>query len=223
MTMWSNASPLTEAIDSIARAVLAIVRTHPVRVLIDGRSAAGKTTFSNALARRLVAVGKEVVVAEFDEFHPNGYRSRGGSWSYTPERYLEDGFDFAAFQKMVMTPAASGGSRLVTLSLEDPSRQAVLPPDGILLVDGSFLAKPSLRASWDFVIWLDVSFETMVERAALRDVAWVHDELKVRHHYETFWQHVHALYEGLGPRDTADAIVDNEDPSRPRLRLRRPE
>ena len=124
---------------------------------------------------------------------------------------------------MVMTPAASGGSRLVTLSLEDPSRQAVLPPDGILLVDGSFLAKPSLRASWDFVIWLDVSFETMVERAALRDVAWVHDELKVRHHYETFWQHVHALYEGLGPRDTADAIVDNEDPSRPRLRLRRPE
>jgi len=72
MTMWSNASPLTEAIDSIARAVLAIVRTHPVRVLIDGRSAAGKTTFSNALARRLVAVGKEVVVAEFDEFHPTG-------------------------------------------------------------------------------------------------------------------------------------------------------
>jgi uridine kinase len=212
---------VSDPIQAIAVAILAVQRSHAVRVLVDGRSAAGKTTFASELARRLAVGGRQVVVAEFDEFHPAGYRSSGGSSAYTPERYLEEGFDFAAFDRDVMGPAAPGGDGRLTLSLEDPSPRADLRPDGILVVDGCFLAKPALRGAWDFVIWLDVSFETMVERAARRDVAWVHDEATVRRRYQTFWRDTHALYEGLGPRETADAIIDNEDALRPRLiRLR---
>ena len=212
---------MSDPIQAIAAAILAIERPHPVRVLVDGRSAAGKTTFASELARRLSAGGRQVVVAEFDAFHPAGYRASGGSSTYTPARYLEEGFDFAAFDRAVMAPAAPGGDGRLTLSLEDPSQRADLRPDGILVVDGCFLAKPALRAAWDFVMWLDVSFETMVERASRRDVAWVHHEAKVRRHYQTFWRDTHSLYESLGPRETADAIVDNEDALRPRLiRLR---
>jgi uridine kinase len=211
---------MRELIERLSDAILAIVRPHPVRVLIDGRSAAGKTTFSDALAAALSAGGRQVVVAHFDEFHPPGYAARGGSAPYTPEQYLETGFDFAAFERMVMAPAASGSGRL-SLSLDDPEQHASLRPDGILVADGCFLAKPALRAAWDFMIWLDVSFETMVERAAVRDVAWVRDEAKVRRRYQTFWQQTHSLYEDLRPRDTADAIIDNEDAQRPQLvRLR---
>ena len=215
---------MVDVIDALADAILAINRPYPLRVLIDGRSAAGKTTFSGALAAGLAAGGRQVVVAEFDAFHPPGYRTGGGSSAYTPERYLEAGFDFAAFDRMVMSPAAPGGSGRLRLSLEDPRREATLRPDGMLLVDGCFLAKPALRPAWDFMIWLDVSFETMIERAAGRDVAWVGDASLVRRRYQTFWRATHSLYERLGVRDTADAIVDNDDASRPRLiRLRRVE
>jgi len=213
---------MADVIDALAGAILAIALPHPVRVLIDGRSAAGKTTFSETLAKRLAAGGRQVVVAHFDEFHPVGYRTSGGSAAYTPARYLDEGFDFAAFEAMVMAPAAPSGSGRLTLSLEDPSQRAVLRPDGILVADGCFLAKPALRAAWDFMIWLDVSFETMIERAAARDVAWVGDAARVRRTYRTFWRETHSLYEPLGPRESADAIVDNEDAARPRLvRLRR--
>jgi uridine kinase len=208
---------MSDAIRSISAAILALGKPHPLKVLIDGRSAAGKTTFSEALAGLLATSGRQVVLVRFDEFHPAGYRTAGGSAAYTPEAYLDDGFDFAAFDRMVMEPAASRGSRRITLSLEDPAQRAVLNPDGILVADGCFLAKPRLRAQWDFMVWLDVSFETMVERAAARDVAWVGDEAKVRRRYQTFWRKTHALYESLGPRETANAIVDNEDANHPRL------
>jgi uridine kinase len=130
---------------------------------------------------------------------------------------VDEGFDFGAFQRMVMTPAGPGGSRRLALSREEPSKQAVLDPDGVLVADGCFLAKPTLRSEWDFMVWLDVSFEAMIERAAARDTGWVGDEAKVRSRYQTFWRETHALYEDLGPRETADAIVDNEDINHPRL------
>jgi uridine kinase len=210
---------VNQPVERLSAAILAIVRPRPVRVLIDGRSAAGKTTFSDALADHLATSRRQVVVAHFDEFHPAGYRTRGGSAPYTPEQYLETGFDFAAFERMVMAPAAGAGR--LSLSLDDPDEQAMLGQDGILVVDGCFLAKPALRPAWDYMIWLDVSFETMVERAAGRDVAWVGDTAKVRLRYETFWRETHSLYESLGPRESANAIVDNEDAARPRLlRLR---
>jgi uridine kinase len=208
---------MSDAIESISTAILALGKLHPLRVLIDGRSAAGKTTFSEALAGRLAASGRQVVLVHFDDFHPTGYRTGGGSAAYTPESYLEGGFDFGAFHRMVMAPAGPAGSRRLTLSLEDLSQEAVLSHDGIVVADGCFLAKPSLRAQWDFMIWLDVSFETMIRRAAVRDVAWVGDEAKVRHRYETFWRETHDLYERQGPRETADAIIDNEEPNHPRL------
>jgi uridine kinase len=205
-----------DPLETIARAILALRRPHPPRVLIDGRSAAGTTTFSAALAARL-AQARPVVLAHFDDFHPLGYAAGGGSAPYTPAEYLERGFDFAAFERLVMAPAAPGGSGETALALADPSRTVKLAADGILLVDGCFLAKPGWRERWDFVVWLDVSFETMIERAAGRDVAWVGDAAKVRRRYAGFWRETHSLYERWGPRETADAIVDNEDAARPRL------
>lgn len=206
-----------EVVEWVAAAILAIVRPHPVRVLIDGRSAAGKTTLSEGLAARLASGGRQALVAHFDEFHPRGYRTSGGSAAYTPERYLEAGFDFAAFDRMVMSPSAPGGSGRLALSLGDRRQRARLRPEGILVVDGCFLAKPGLRAAWDFMLWLDISFETMVERAAGRDVDWVGDETVVRRRYRTFWRQTHRLYESLGARESADAVIDNEDPARPSL------
>jgi len=214
-------------LETLADAILPIERPHPVRVAIDGRSAAGKTTFSAALAERLAASGREIAVVHLDDYHPVGYRQGGGSAAYTPERYIDEGFDFAAFQRDVLEPTRPGGSGAVAFALagvfdDAPECGVVLGPGSILIVDGAFLLKPDLRGWWDYAIWLDVSFETMIRRAVGRDVAWVGDAEQVRRRYATFWTTTHALYEAMGPREAADAIVDNQDPAAPRLVRSRP-
>ena len=68
-----------------------------------------------------------------------------------------------------------------------------------------------MREFWDFVIWLDVRFETMIERAARRDIAWMPSEAAVRARYRDRWIPLHNLYEQTGARSYADIIIDNED------------
>lgn len=202
----------------VAASILALRRGRPTRVLVDGRSAAGKTTFATTLGEKLAASGRDVLTIHFDDFHPAGYRPLGSS-IYSPERYLEEGFDFAAFERLVLAPTAPGGSRRIAHALpgEDASGETELARDGLLLVEGAFLLKPALRQWWDFAIWLDVGFETMVGRALERDVAWVGDAAKVRARYEGFWTETHRLYETCGARDAAHAVIDNEAATNPSL------
>ncbi len=212
---------MTPVINEVAESILGMRRERPTRALIDGRSAAGKTMFAAALVERLAHAGREVLTVHFDDFHPLGYRPQGSS-AYTPERYLEEGFDFGAFERLVLAPTAKGGSRRVALALpgasdDHPNGETQLAEDGVLLLEGAFLLRPALRGWWDFAIWLDVSFETMVERAVARDVAWVGDPAKVRARYEGFWTDTHSLYEACGAREAAHAVIDNEDPANPRL------
>ena len=213
----SGAAP---AIEQVAASILGLRRERPLRVLIDGRSAAGKTTFAATLGERLAASGREVLTAHFDDFHPAGYRPQGSS-AYSPERYLDEGFDFGAFERFVIAPTALAGSRHVVSALpgasDAGSGEMLIADDGILLVEGAFLLKPALRVWWDFTIWLDVSFATMVERAVARDVAWVGDADKVRARYQGFWTDTHSLYEACGAQGAAHAVIDNEAPANPRL------
>src|SRR5678810_31350 len=85
---------------------------HPLRVGIDGRSAAGKTTFADELATTLEARGVSVLRASIDDFHPKGYKFRSRQDDWTPELCLGEGFEYAAFRRLVLEPLGPGGSRL---------------------------------------------------------------------------------------------------------------
>jgi len=61
---------VSAALETVAQAILALRWPRPVRALIDGRSAAGKTTLSYALAERLAPAGRQVLTIPLDEFHP---------------------------------------------------------------------------------------------------------------------------------------------------------
>jgi uridine kinase len=213
-----------QLIGRLAGAVLAIERPHPVRVAIDGRSAAGKTTFAEALAAALRLSGRRVLRASIDDFHPPGHAARSAAGGYSAETVYEEGFDYAAFKRLVLEPLGAGGDRRVTLALHDSladrpiaGAAAVAHPDAIVIVDGAFLLRVELRGCWDLAIWLDVSFETMLARAVRRDVAWVGDEAKVRDAYLRRWAPAHRLYEATGAMAAAHVVIDNEDPFNPRL------
>jgi uridine kinase len=64
-----------------------------------------------------------------------------------------------------------------------PERWIDAEPDCIAIVDGAFLLRPELENCWDVLVWLDIDFETMVERARERDMAWVGSEDAVVERY----------------------------------------
>jgi uridine kinase len=200
-------------------------RDRPLRLGIDGRSAAGKTTIGDELASLLRSNGRQCFRASIDDFHPPGYKHRAMAGAFTPETYLREGYDYAAFRQLLLEPLGPGGTRRVRLnfwnSQDDlPFREdwVAFPEDAILIADGAFLLIPMLRFLWDFVIWMDVDWETMLERASSRDVAWVGSAALVRERYLTGWIPRHQWYEEtLRPRELVDVEVDNKDIAHPRV------
>jgi uridine kinase len=208
-------------LDDLATLIQRIARPHPVRVAVDGRSAAGKTTLADALANVLVRSQRQVLRAGIDDFHPPGHARRP---DYTPQSLYDEGYDYRSFQRLLLDPLGPGGSRSVRLALHDslsdrPAATETLSADddAIAIIDGAFLLRPELRSHWDLALWLDIPFATMLERAVARDVAWVGDAETVRKRYLARWLPAHELYEVTGAREAANVIVDNEDPARPRL------
>jgi uridine kinase len=214
-----------QVLHQLAEAVLERRASRPTLVAIDGRSAAGKSTLGDELSTILRSQGKNVLRASIDDFHRPGhkYRSQHGEW--TPERYFDEGYDYEAFLAVLLRPLTEDRSRRCRLGIFDSYRDEPLPEvwhtvstDGIVLVDGVFLLRPELAGYWDYVIWVDIDWETMIERACRRDVAWVGSEEVVRERYRRHWIPTHELYEGLvDPRDRAHAMIDNRDIERPHV------
>jgi uridine kinase len=199
---------------------------HPLRVGIDGRSAAGKTTFADELATTLEARGVSVLRASIDDFHPKGYKFRSRQDDWTPELCLGEGFDYAAFRRLVLEPLGPGGSRLCRLKVLNagtdeayPEEWTESPPGAIAVCDAAFAFVPELADAWDLTVWLDVSLEAMFARAEERDVAWTGSREAVRERYEAVWMPTHLLYERLySSRERADWVIDNEEFDQPRVR-----
>jgi uridine kinase len=215
----SRAEVLSGLVESIQR----MPATQPLRVGIDGRSGAGKTTIADELADVLGGEGRLCVRASIDDFHPPGYKHRAIAGDFTPADYLREGYDYDAFRRSVLEPLGPRGDRRCRLKLWNPHDDQPFrdewvnaTEDAILLVDGVFLLLPSIRAHWDFAIWMDVDWETMLIRAEKRDVAWVGSGALVRERYTTGWIPRHRFYEEtIGPRELVDVVVDNNDVDHP--------
>ena len=192
---------------------------------IDGRSAAGKTTLADELEGALTSRGHTVHRASIDDFHPPGHAQRSASGGYTAESYYAEGFDYALFARELLQPARGMEPRGARLRAWDSyhdrpneDESVRFTPGDVLVVDGAFILRPELRGFWDYVVWLDISFETMVERARRRDLAWMPSVEAIEERYRQRWVPLHTLYETrTGARDFASVIVDNTDPANPAI------
>jgi uridine kinase len=202
----------------------------PALWAVDGRSAAGKTTLADALAAHIHKAGRTALRCSIDDFHPPGHKRRSRAGGYTPESFYEEGYDYTAFRECVLNPLMPGGSRRCRLGLWDsyhdiplPEEWVDVPDDAVLIVDGGYLFHPTLAACWDFTIWLHVKWSVMVERAVVRDTAWVGDPELVRARYESVWIPAHQHYEAVtNAPSRASLVVDNTRPATPVL-LREPQ
>jgi uridine kinase len=203
------------------------VRSHPVRVAIDGVDASGKTVLADRLVPLIEKRNRPVIRATIDSFHnPQKLRYQRGVNS--PAGYYYDSFNYEVLQQDLLIPLGPGGNlkyRQAAFNLKDnisiPEIWYKAPANAVLLFDGVFLLRPELIQYWDFSIFLDVDFRISVPRAVQRDILsgdqnWNANTLQAR--YERRYVPGQQLYlREARPQEQASIIVDNNDYQNPRI------
>src|SRR5262245_32162304 len=216
-----------EIIDRLAEAVSSLKLGHPIRVAVDGRTASGKTTLAGELSQALRQRGLPVTSTSVDGFHrPKAERYRQGR--HSPKGYYEDARDLAAIRRLLLDPLGPGGDRRYRTASFDLERDVPVDvpaekaaSNAVLIVDGTFLQRPSLAPGWDFVVFVEVPVEVALARGAARDADLLGGLAAATDMHLKRYQAAFALYtQECDPLARADAVVDNSDPRAPVLRLR---
>jgi uridine kinase len=200
---------------------------RPMRIAIDGRTAAGKTTLSDELAALIGNRGRPVIRTSIDGFH-RSKAQRYARGRYSAEGYYYDARDLPAVVNLLLIPLGPRGDgtyRTASFDLENDrpieqeSRQA--PADAVLIVDGTFLQRPELRDHWDLTIFLKTSADTAEQRAVARDAVQSGGVDAVRKLYAERYRGAFDLYQCLcAPEEIADVVLSNDDFDRPEMLIR---
>ncbi|MDX1615511.1 MAG: hypothetical protein R3300_14455 [Candidatus Promineifilaceae bacterium] len=191
-----------------------------VRVAVDGPDVAGKTTFANQLAVALKRRGLDIIRASADDFqHPRCHRYQRGALS--PLGYYFDAFDYQRLKQELLAPLGPRGNQRYRRAYFDwradrlrPAPWSIAAEGAILLLDGVFLLRPSLRHFWDVAIYVHSTPWTSLSRAVLRDGAAERQSL-VHRYRKRYLPAQHGYRSACRPCQRADVIIDNNDFARP--------
>ncbi len=197
---------------------------HRLRIGIDGLTASGKSSLGHELTQHLARRGRPVFRASLDDFkRPWSERHRYDRVS--GEGYYRNAFDYDAACKLVLDPSDPLADGIVSLCSIDPITQvdhsavkAVMPANGVLIVDGVFAFRPEINAYWDLRVWVDIDAELSVRRGIERDAEMYGgaDQAETLHRDRYLASEVLYMSE-VDPRSFVDVIVNNTDFDRPRL------
>ena len=198
------------------------LRPHPLRVAIDGVDAAGKTSLANELAPLIAAAGRPVIRASVDGFHnPRHIRHQRGPES--PTGFYYDSFNYPLVIEKLLQPIGPDGNRQVQTAAHDHHTDSFLNPptqtaaeDAILLFDGIFSLRPELADHWDLVIFIDVRFEVVLQRAVVRDQEAIGEPAQVIARYQNRYIPGQQIYlSNCHPKEKAAIVLDNNDLENP--------
>lgn len=95
-------------------------------------------------------------------------------------------------------------------------RAAVRAHEGLVIVDGVFLHRPELRDLWDLSVYLHVTDDEVLRRAAGRDALRMGSPEEVERRYRARYLPAQELYRReVDPLAAASVVVDNTDPEAP--------
>lgn len=210
--------------EQLARSIVAVECSHPVRVAIDGISGAGKSTLSEHLAPIIERFGRPVIRASVDDFHrPRAERYVRGVLS--PEGYYFDTFDHPSLRELLLLPLGPGGNLRYVKAVFDPRSDRPLDqlaeeaaPDAVFITDGVFLLRPGLNDLWDYRVLVACDPAEAARRGVARDQAWMASTEEVEELYRLRYTPGEQLYlDEVRPHELADAVIENTDPARPSL------
>lgn len=208
-----------QVLGEVSDRILALRLDHPIRVGIDGHSAAGKTTLADELAAILRSrTTRPVLRVTIDHFKRHvGLRTQYPPGS--PESYYFEMFDVDAIRDELLVPLGPGGNRRYRSQIMDVSGRTpidsgvqVAPDDAILVADGGFLQKPALSRHWDLRVYLHIDTAEVLRRGTIRDQAWMDSPEAAAARYRTYYIPGEELYLAeIRPAERADIVIDNRD------------
>jgi len=211
-----------ELLDKLATNITGLNKDHPIRVGIDGVDASGKTSLAEELAEHLQSCRRQIIRASIDGFHnPREVRYKKGRNS--PEGYYLDSFDNKRAAEVLLNPLGPAGNlKFRTAVFDYRSNSEVISPiqqadrDAILIMEGVFLFRPELIDCWDLRMFVDVDFETTVDRAVRREVerdkSWQGREAELKEQYHQRYVPGQKIYfDEAQPKQKADIVIDNSN------------
>jgi uridine kinase len=225
--LWSR------RVGQLADLIIAVERPHPVRVAVDGRSAAGKSTLGDQLAVTIERRGRSAIRGSIDDFYcPWVHKLSRGRLS--AEAFYSRAYDYPALRSLLLEPLGPNGSRRYRTrwhdgwnegQIDEPER--IAPEDAVLIVDGVFLLRPELNEFWDVRVFVDISAEQSLERGVERDLTLeepamraARREQRLQVYRERYLPAEEMYLNEVNPMALADIVVDNRDLNAPRLIVR---
>jgi uridine kinase len=172
--------PRPQLLDYLAQVILTHKSTHNLTqkhtfVAIDGFPLAGKSTLSRELTAQLQQLGQPCIDIELDDFaYPRTIR-----WIAD---YIsgQEFFDLYArlddFKDCVVAPLKAGRPRQYCPAIRHFGKDIdvervwlTAPPGAVVIVNGLGLLREEMRGIWDFVVYVDVSYDSYVSRLTSRD------------------------------------------------------
>jgi uridine kinase len=209
--------------ERIARQLEGMSGKRALLAAFDGVDTAGKTTLADRVHGILEARGRNSVRVSIDRFHnPREIRIARGEFS--PEGFFFDSFDLDRIVALVLAPVKAGCGRLVDGIYDYRAASTVsgtghdVSDDLIVLFDGIFLHRDELAGYWDWSVFLDVDFDTVLKRAVARDAALFGSVEEVERRYRARYIPGEQLYlDRCRPLERAILVIDNNDWADPRL------
>jgi uridine kinase len=201
------------------------VRAGRLRVVVDGRTGAGKTTFADELAAAIRQLGRSTLRASLDDFkNPWSHARLHGYDRESGEGYYRNAHDFVSARELLLEPAGPHGGGRVVLCAHDPltgvdNRSVVVdaPRDAVLVVDGVFGMRPEYDDCWDVRVWLRADPEVALARGIERDTAMEGLDEATRLHTTRYRASEKIYVDEVRPADKANFIVENTDFNRPSI------
>ena len=200
----------------------------PFVLAVNGIDGSGKTFLCDQLEAELNQKSYDVCRLSVDNFHnPKSIRYQRENQA---EAYFFDSINFELFKQKALIPISepTGFPKKIQVkshNLETDQEEIALQEiskDTIILAEGVFLFKADLLPYYDMKIFLDVAFETIIERVKRRDLKTLKTEdAIVKRYLEKYIPGQQFYFDEAGPLEIADIVIDNNDYSSPSITKKR--
>ena len=195
-----------------------IKKSKPLLIAFDGVDTSGKTTLANKVFASMKEKGfLHPIRVQIDTFHnPKEIRKQKGELS--PEGFFYDSFNYSAIFDHVISPVKKG-AKYITAGLYDYKTEKEIEKteipickNSVILFDGIFMNRDELYGNWDLSIFLDITFDTVIKRALVRDMELFGSEEKIKERYISKYIPGEKIYMELcKPEERADIVIENSN------------
>jgi uridine kinase len=214
----------SQVINTLVDSIEAIEVSQPKLIAVSGITASGKSTLASEVYQCLTERGHETIRASIDDFH-HCSQDRNNQDKPSWQAYYENAHDYESLLGRLIRPLADGGDRRFQLGSLDLAKDIAIDPsfqtagdNAYMVIDGTFLFKPTLNPFWHYRIFVDTDFEVARARGVKRDSPNLGGEAATEQKYLQRYHKASEVYlREVNPAGLAQAIVKNNNVEAPQI------